>query len=145
MPSEFASRINGPFRGILRWEDLDALWARVRAEPQGWYASLAGQAPPEATLEADALAHFVTEIDTLLRREHEHDYCGIVYADDPQRPDLIKIYDPHHLGSSCGSSGQRIPPRWILSRLRPARIEDDAPLPGVRRRWWERIFHRAET
>ena len=30
--------------------------------------------------------HFVTELDALLRREHEHDYCGLAYADDPGQP-----------------------------------------------------------
>lgn len=138
--SEFTHRMQGQFHGMLHWHQLDDLWARVRAEPEGWYASLVGQPPPEAPLEAEALGNFVAEVDALLRREHEYDYCGIVYADDPARPGLIKIYDPHNLGSSCGCSGVKIPPRWVLSRILPDPIADDAPLPGARRRWWQALF-----
>ena len=140
MENDFASCMNGQFQGILRWQDLDDLWSRVRAEPEGWHVSLVGEAAPEAPLATDALEHFIEEMDALLRREHEFDYCGIVYADDPAQPGLIKIFDPHNLGSSCGSSGAKIPPRWVLSRIKPARIEDDAPLPNNRKRWWQRLF-----
>ena len=140
MTDEFSTRLNGSFTGILRWPALDALWASVRGQPVGWYASLAGEAPPQAPLEPEALLRFIDELDALLHREHDHDYCGIVYADDPAQPTLIKVYDPHNLGSSCGCSGARIPPRWVLSRLPPAAIVDDAPLPGARRRWWQRLF-----
>ena len=140
MENDFATCMNGQFQGILRWQDLDDLWSRIRAEPEGWHVSLAGEAAPEAPLAADALKHFVEEMDALLRREHDFDYCGIVYADDPAQPGLIKIFDPHNLGSSCGSSGAKIPPRWVLSRIKPARIEDDAPLPNNRKRWWQRLF-----
>lgn len=63
-----------------------------------------------------------------------------MYADDPERPELIKIYDPHNLGSACNNSGVRIPPRWVLSRMPPALIVDEAPLPGNRRRWWQKLF-----
>jgi len=140
MNETFAARMNGQFWGILQWSQLDALWARIKAEPAGWYASLAGEAPPETPLSAEALARLVDEVDALLRREHEYDYCGIVYADDPARPEIVKIFDPNNLGSSCGSCGYKIPPRWVLSRVKPERIEDDAPLPGARRRWWQRIL-----
>lgn len=140
MPETFATRFNGNFKGILRWPQLDALWERVRSAPEGWYATLTGEAPPTEPLDRESLLKLITELDELLRREHDYDYCGIVYADNPEKPEFIKIYDPHNLGSSCGSSGTRIPPRWVLSRIQPEEIKDDAPLPGSRRRWWQRIF-----
>lgn len=140
METDFATRMNGEFHGILRWQDLEALWHRVCTEPDGWYASLTGDSAPEAPLAADALKHFVSEVDALLRREHDYDYCGIVYADNPFQPGFIKIYDPHNLGSSCGCSGTKMPPRWVLSRIKPTLIEDDAPLPNSRKRWWQRLF-----
>jgi hypothetical protein len=140
MSDEFSLRMNGQFWGILHWSQLDDLWSRVRAAPEGWYASLTGEAAPESPLAAEALHHFVAEVDALLRREHDYDYCGIVYADDPIQPGLIKIFDPHNLGSSCGCSGAKIPPRWVLSRIKPDRIEDNAPLPHARKRWWRGLF-----
>ena len=126
--------------GMLRWEQLDALWLRVRAAPQGWYVSQPGEAPPATPLEPAALHHFVTELDLLLRREHAYDYCGIVYADDAERPTLVKIYDPQNLGSACSSSSTPVPPRWVLSRMRPERFGDEAPAPTSRRPGWRRLL-----
>jgi len=140
MSQEFLQRMDGTFHGMLKWKDLDALWARVQANPEGWYVSLIGVEPAQQTMSAAALDTFVSEVDSLLRREHEYDYCGIVYVDDPEQPAFIKIFDPYNLGSSCGSSGVRIPPRWVLSRVPPALIMDEAPLPNSRRRWWQKLF-----
>lgn len=86
--SAFAQQLDGDFLGMLQWQQPD-LWLRVRAEPQGWYASLIGEAVPE------------------------------------------------------GSSAP-IPPRWVLSRTKPERIEDDAPLPVSRRSWWQRLLGAGE-
>ncbi len=138
--SEFARQLSGRFFGIIRWQDLDALWQQVKAKPEGWYATLAGATLPETPLTTDALTHFIAEVDALLRREHEQDYCGIVYADDLDTPRFIKIYDPNNLGSSCGMHGGAYPPRWLLSRLRPEPIADADPLPNARRRWWQALF-----
>ena len=138
--SEFARRMNGYLHGMLRWPQLDALWVRVRADPHGWYAVQVGETLPSAPLAVDALRRFVDEVDALLRREHQADYCGIVYADDPERPTLIKIYDPHHMGSFCGSGAEPIPPRWLLTRHRPEPIDDRVTVPESRRSWWRRLL-----
>ncbi len=140
MSQEFLDRMNGRFRGMLYWPELDALWAAVRANPEGWYVSLAGVEPEQRTMTATALHTFVQEVDALLRHEHDYDYCGIVFADDPEQPTMVKIHDPNRLGSSCGSSKSRTPPRWVLSRIQPALIVDEMPLPESRRRWWQKIF-----
>lgn len=140
MAGEFSQAMTGKYCGVLRWQALDELWQRMRAEPEGWYASLVGEPPPETSLSADALQRFVAEVDALLRREHKEDYCGIVYADDLEAPSFIKIYDPNNLGSSCGMHGGAHPPRWVLSRLRPDALQGAAPLPAGRKRWWQRIL-----
>lgn len=142
MSGEFAARLNGRFCGVLSWRQLDELWARLRAAPDGWYVTLSGHAPEgeAAPVSAGELERFVGEIDALLRREHDEDYCGIVYVDDPQRPAFVKIYDPGNLGTSCGTQPGRIQARWVLSRIPPDAIADAAPLPGNRRRWWANLF-----
>lgn len=142
--SAFAHQLNGNFLGMLQWQQLDDLWRRVRAEPHGWYASQVGEAVPEAPMDADALNRFVDEVDALLRREHKQDFCGIVFADQREHPAFIKIFDPHNLGSFCSCSSAPIPPRWMLSRTKPERIEDDAPLHSSRRHWWHRLFGAGE-
>jgi len=138
--TNFSSLMNGKFYGVLQWVDLDVLWDKVRAAPQGWYAALTGHAPPEAAMSVDELVKFVSEIDALLRREHEHDYCGVVYVDDPANPQLIKIFDPHNMGTGCRVGGAPIPPQWVLSRVRPERLANEILLTGSHRRWWQKLF-----
>ena len=73
-------------------------------------------------------------------KEHEEDYCGIVYADDLQQPSFIKIYDPHNLGVSCGYSENPPLPGWIMSQIAPCDLPAAQALTGTRRRWWQRLF-----
>jgi len=136
----FTARLDGGFIGILRWPQLDELWERVNRDGRPWYLYQVGETVPETPLQGEQLRAAIGELDRLLRHDHHYDYCGIVYADDPKDPTLIKVYDPNHLGSSCGCSGDRIPPRWILSLEAPESIEDHGPTPKGRSRWWQRLL-----
>lgn len=138
----FLDAFKGNFKSMLRWEQLDALWTTVRAQADGqWYVYAVGEAVPERPVDDKRLDTLLTELDALLRREHEEDYCGIVYVDDPARPGFIKIYDPNNLGSVCGSGSQPPPlPGWILCTMPPQDLRAAFPLPGNRRRWWQRIL-----
>lgn len=132
--SDFRTRLNGRFQGMLHWHQLDALWQKVK--PGVWYVYQIGESIPTAPLQGTALAQRVDALDALLRREHDLDYCGIVYADDAEQPTLIKVYDPNQIGSSC-SSGPAAPPGWILSLTPPQEIVLHAPATQSRRRWWQ--------
>jgi len=136
----FAQRLDGAFIGILRWPQLDELWERVKQKGQPWYLYQIGETVPDTPLQDGQLGAAIEELDQLLRHDHHYDYCGIVYADQPKAPTLIKVYDPNHLGSSCGCSGARIPPRWVLSLEPPESIEDHGPTPKGRSRWWQRLL-----
>ena len=57
-----------------------------------------------------------------------------------QQPSMVKIYDPHNLGVSCGFSENPPLPGWVLSRLPPEDLASRQVLPGSRRRWWQRLF-----
>ncbi|MCB1789743.1 MAG: hypothetical protein KDJ24_05630 [Gammaproteobacteria bacterium] len=135
----YLAAFRGSFTSALRWPQLDALWEAVRAAPTGWYVYAVGEPPPDAPADTASLHNFLTEIDALLRREHDEDYCGIVYADVPAAPSMIKIYDPNNLGVSCGYSTNPPLPGWVLSRLPPIDLEA-ARQPAGRRRWWQRLF-----
>lgn len=138
----FLAAFRGSFINMLRWPQLEQLWQTVRGDPvKQWYVYAIGEPPPSEPLARSAVERFLTEIDVLLRREHDEDYCGIVYVDDRDDPHFIKIYDPHNLGSVCGSSGAPPPlPGWILSTLPPVDLQVAFPPPGSRRRWWRRLF-----
>ncbi len=130
------------FTNMLRWHQLDELWKNVKNNAEGWYIYLIGDTVPDTAVTSEELYQFIQEIDELLHREHDYDYCGIVYADNKESPLMIKIFDPSNLGSACGCSGQVIPPRWLLTRIPPEAIIDDTIIPANRIRWWQRLFRR---
>ena len=136
----FEACLTGPFQGIVSWTQLSQLWEVVCARAEGWYIYAIGEPPPVSPAESETLIRFTQEMDALLRREHREDYCGIVYADDKTNPTFIKIFDPHNLGSSCGSSGLKTLPGWLLTRMCPERLTDPRPLPEGRKRWWRGLF-----
>lgn len=138
--SEYMRQFRGGFTSALRWPQLDSLWDSLRSEPQGWYVYAVGEIPPEEVSDAGALMQFINEIDVLLRREHDEDYCGIVYADDLSAPTMVKIYDPNNLGVTCGFSDNPPLPGWVLSRYQPVDLPHAQAAPKGRRHWWQKIF-----
>ena len=135
----FHARLKGTFAGILQWQQLDELWARVKTSP--WFFYQVGEALPEKPLSRDELAVRIDALNTLLRHDHDYHYCGIVYVDNVEAPTLIKVYDPNTLGSSCSHNATPTPPGWILSISPPAAIESNIPTPGNRKRWWQLFSH----
>ena len=139
--SDFLVAFRGSFSGILRWPQLDSLWDVVNADAGGgWYIYAVGEEPPQEVASADQVKAFLAEIDILLRKEHDEDYCGVVYVDDKTHPSFLKIFDPNNLGVSCGYSDNPPLPGWILSKIRPLDLPNALPQPGNRKRWWQRIF-----
>jgi len=136
--SEFQKFYSGRLWAVMSWEQLTAFWQRIGGE--GWYVYAVGEPPPSNTASADAVAAFITQIDALLRKEHHHDYCSIVYADQLDAPRFVKIFDPNNLGVSCGFSDNPPLPGWILCRVPPEDLQPPAPLPEGRKRWWRALF-----
>jgi hypothetical protein len=137
----YLDAFRGRFTSLMRWHDLDAFWDNLRQQADdGWFIYHVGDAPPESTVDRPKLLQFIDEIDALLRKEHEEDYCGIVYTDSKETPGYIKIFDPHNLGVSCGYSEKPPLPGWILSRIPPVELEEALYPVASRRRWWQRIF-----
>jgi hypothetical protein len=135
-PSEFDRLFDGTLYSLLSWQQLSDFWARLDPAA-GWYLYALGEERPNEPADAEHVAAFTREIDTLLHREHHEDYCGIVYADNLDDPSLIKIYDPSHLGTSCGSSKHRILPGWVMSKMPPSDLNPSHLVPQNRKRWWQ--------
>ena len=106
----------------------------------GWYIYAVGEVPPQQPAEAALVKSFLAEIEQLLRKEHDEDYCGVVFTDSLDAPRLVKIFDPNNLGVSCGFSDNPPLPGWILSKLPPVDLETRVPQAGNRRRWWQRLL-----
>ena len=138
MSGEFQRLYSGRLWSILSWDQLTAFWDRLDAE--GWYLYAVGEPVPAAPAPAEQTREFVRRVDRLLRDDHRHDYCGIVYVDDLERPGFLKIYDPNNLGVSCGFSTNPPSPGWIMSRVAPEDVAAASPQPEGRRRWWRALF-----
>ncbi|WP_208321308.1 hypothetical protein [Thiohalophilus thiocyanatoxydans] len=136
----YLEEFRGSFTSMLRWPQLEQLWQTLREQEKAWYIYAVGEPPPEQPANARELDTFITEIDKLLRTEHDEDYCGIVYADKRDDPSFIKIYDPNNLGVSCGFSTNPPLPGWVLSLSKPVDLKAAMPPPGNRRRWWQTLF-----
>lgn len=137
----FLDTYQGGFTGILRWQQLDALWSRVQ-EIGNWYIYRVGRAVPTEVVGPEDLATFLRETSHYLRVRHRENYCGIVYADDTQWPSLIKIYDPQDLGVVCGVGSHTTLPGWILSTAPPVDVIHAArrTAEATHSAWWRRLI-----
>ncbi len=140
MSASFLEQLNSKFYGVLNWNQLDQMWHTLETGDHAWFIYQVGDVLPETPVASDALHQAIQALNQLLRQEHDHDYCGIVYADDLSNPSFIKVFDPNNLGSSCGCSGKKHTPRWVISQIKPVKIEDDVPLPNNRKKWWKKLF-----
>jgi hypothetical protein len=137
----YIKAFRGNFKSTMRWHDLDAFWEVLKDRADdSWYIYAVGETPPEQPATREHLLEFIGKIDELLRREHDEDYCAIVYADDLQSPEFIKIFDPNNLGVTCGFSENPPLPGWILSRIQPVELEQALNPPKNRQRWWQSLF-----
>lgn len=139
--NDFIKAFHGSFIGILRWPQLDEFWQVLQSKTDEiWYIYAIGEPPPEHPVSIKKLQQFIQEINTLLRKEHQEDYCGIVYVDDKSNPNFVKIFDPNNLGVSCGYSENPPLPGWIISHIKPVDLKTNLPQTGSRKRWWQNIF-----
>ncbi len=134
----FKKACTGHFISIMSWDELAQFWEQLKTlSDQDWYIYATDSAPPNSTAGSQALCEFIDNIDTLLRRQHEEDYCSIVFVDSRSAPSIIKIYDPNNLGMVCGYSDSPPLPGWILSRLPPAEIRQAAARPTP---FWKKVL-----
>jgi hypothetical protein len=139
--SPFLQKYRGFLAGVMKWDDLDALWQRIRDDSGAqWFLYQVGEPVPGAAATREQLLQFIDSMDELLRREHDEDYCGIVYVDDPAKPAFVKIYDPNNLGVVCGYSDNPPLPGWVMSQVPPQDLQVAFPPTASRKRWWQKIF-----
>ena len=134
--TDFERSLNGMLHSLLSWQQLADFWPKIDPAA-GWYLYAIGEPVPLSPAAPEQVASFIKKIDSLLHKDHDEDYCGIVYANDVNNPSLVKIYDPHNLGSSCGSSKNPPLPGWIMSLTPPTHLQPKGITPGNRKRWWE--------
>jgi len=142
---EFKAAFKGKFYGVLKWDQLDDLWKIVKKDKKaGWYIYAIGDEPPRELVKGKALETVVNEINTLLRREHDEDYCGIVYTDSIKTPSFIKVFDPNNVGTSCSIAKTPPLPGWTISKLPPTDLLAPMKQTAKRKRWWDKMFGKSQ-
>ncbi len=137
--SGFTDVYRGMLWGIKDWSRWDTFVETLDAQADnGWYVYFVGVDYPEQPVNAEAFRQRLAAISALLHQDHREKYLGIVYVDDFDHPQLVKVYDPNNLGASCGSSGKLVPPGWILSRMAPDDLGSFV-VPEGRKRWWREL------
>ncbi len=137
----FHYRVPRPFHRGPGLGGSRRLWGVVRNNAAaGWYVYAIGEPAPVQPSTAEQVNNFLNEVDALLRKEHQEDYCGIVYSDSKTSPSMIKIFDPNNLGVQCGFSDNPPLPGWVMSRLPPVALYDRAHRPEGRKRWWRKLW-----
>lgn len=128
----------GSFKGIRHWHELGDFWQHLEKLNDGnWFIYDTNKIPPTNPVTTSDFSNFLKETDKLLREQHQEDYCGIVYVDDINAPEYIKIYDPANLGVVCGYSDNPPLPGWILSRLTPCDLHKKESIS-----LWKKCLHR---
>ncbi len=121
--SDYKSKANGRFSGILRWPDFETLWEALSSSAQEWYVYAPEEGgPPVKPFSAEQMKDFLSTTETYLRERCTPDFCGAVYADNVSDPDFVKIYNPRLMGG-CGM-GKAPLPQWLISRIAPVSLLD---------------------
>lgn len=144
---EYQIAFKSKFYGVLKWDQLDDLWKKVKkSKKEGWYIYAIGEEPPIEQTSGKALVDIIDEINALLRREHDEEYCGIVYTDKLTTPSFIKVFDPNNVGTSCSIAKTPPLPGWTISKLPPTDLTLTAtPMKQTakRKRWWDKMFSKS--
>ncbi len=117
--TEFWQRYRGAFSGVLKWQDMESLWATLKAAPEDWYVFDPLAAAPAAPLNSVDFMSFLDDAELLVNQRRDRPSCGSIYVDKLETPSYIKIFDPLKMGTSCGGSHDPIMPRWVISHMVP--------------------------
>ncbi|MCF6188886.1 MAG: hypothetical protein L3J51_00235 [Cocleimonas sp.] len=143
--NEFQTAFKGKFYGVLKWDQLDDLWKKIKNnKKEGWYVYAIGDMPPEKRVSGKVLETVINELNVLLRREHDEDYCGIVYTDSLTTPSFIKVFDPNNVGTSCSIAKTPPLPGWTISKLPPSDLLAPMKQTTKRKRWWDKMFSKSQ-
>lgn len=130
--TDFWRAFQGRFHGFPTWAMQDRFWPVLKQSGGDWYVfDLDRGSLPDSPASAAAFSALLTEAEEMFEPARSRSFAGVVFADDAENPGFVKLFDPWKMGASCGSSGERILPRWVLSRMKPDALPAEAePVPA---------------
>lgn len=122
---EFRTLFSGRLSGLLKWDQVDALFALIAEGGEDWYLYRVSEGLPEAPLSGEELGAKLKDIrDWAFIQNKKDPLCGCVFVNDREDPAIVKIYDPAS-GSSCSVTTPL--PVYTLSRSMPEKLPFEAP------------------
>lgn len=125
---DYIERFKGRFIGIMQWDDCHTLFEKLHDNPNDWYLYDTLKVAPKMVANANEFINTLNDINKIIKSEHRERYCGIVYTNDLNQPNFVKIFHPNNLGKVCGNSENPPIPRWLLSKDKPIDIEAERQL-----------------
>ncbi len=125
----FWNAYQGRFSGLLQWKDVDALWQDLPETGGKWYVFDTSENVPAEPANPAAFQATLHAAELLVNSRRDRSHSGAIYIDNRENPQLVKIFDPVNMGTSCSCSTEPIYPRYILSRIKPDPIPTPAPPP----------------
>ncbi|MGN7613277.1 hypothetical protein ACQZV8_14475 [Magnetococcales bacterium HHB-1] len=116
--SPFLHRLKGRFDGLIRMDDLVHLNQFI-SDHDGWYLFEPGAAIPSETVSGDAACYHLESLIEEILREERGIWTTMVYIQNIDHPEIIKVFHPRRAGCGCGGGSSAIKPWWILSRIKP--------------------------
>ena len=139
--SNFKKLFRCKFYGVLRWYQLDHVWDVVKSDKaDGWYINEINKSVPDTITQDTDLILQIEQIDQYLRKEHDEDYCGIVYVDNLDKPEFIKVFDPKKLGTSCSIAKTPSLPKWTISKVKPQDLTLQKETSNKPKHWLGNLF-----
>ncbi|CAB9543292.1 hypothetical protein [uncultured Gammaproteobacteria bacterium] len=137
---DYLAQFQDRFIGIMQWEDCHALFEKLSNNPNDWYLYNTSKVVPKTVVNANDFLNAINNIKKVIKSEHQERYCGIVYTNDLNNPDFVKIFHPNNLGKSCGSSENPPIPQWLLSKIKPIDIIKRFDLPSEKKGFISKYF-----
>ncbi|SGZ85577.1 hypothetical protein BTHERMOSOX_1809 [Bathymodiolus thermophilus thioautotrophic gill symbiont] len=137
---DYLAQFQGRFIGIMQWDDCRALFDKLSSNPNDWYVYDTSKVVPKTVTNTNDFLDTINNIKKIIKSEHQERYCGIVYTNDLDNPDFVKIFHPNNLGKSCGSSENPPIPQWLLSKIKPVEVMVNFNSPSKKKGFISKYF-----
>ena len=107
----------------MNLEECYDFFTSLKSNPCDWYLYDTDKSPSLETLSKESFIQTIEEIKNIIKTDHSESYCGLVYVDDLNNPELFKIFHPKNMGKTCGGSDNPPLPRWVFSKTLPESLE----------------------
>ncbi|MBF0381667.1 MAG: hypothetical protein HQL69_11650 [Magnetococcales bacterium] len=115
--TSFSQRLSGRYSGLVRMADAWRLATTV-VEYDDWYIVDPANQDSVRSVNGSDLGCYLEELLEEILREEKGVWSTLVYVQELNNPQIIKVFHPRRAGCGCGGQGGIVPWR-VLSRIKP--------------------------